>query len=177
VTTVFTEPHEWANPAHGAAFRGNQFVIPNRIRPNSSPKPFDAGTGPAEELSATAALTLDDALRQAVGFSLFRRSGSRTANPTSQGVSLRGLGASGASRDIVFSDGIPLSDPFGGWVYWDRIPRAAIRSVEVANGGASPLYGTGTLGGAVNILRKPVDGPALFVETSYESKFTPDLSP
>ncbi|MDQ3135300.1 MAG: carboxypeptidase regulatory-like domain-containing protein, partial [Acidobacteriota bacterium] len=42
------------------------------------------------ELAATAALTLDDALRQVPGFQLFRRSGSRTANPTAQGVSLRG---------------------------------------------------------------------------------------
>lgn len=50
------------------------------------------------DLSMTAATTLDDALRQVAGFSLFRRSGSRTANPTSQGVSLRGVGASGASR-------------------------------------------------------------------------------
>ncbi|HEX7176282.1 MAG TPA: carboxypeptidase regulatory-like domain-containing protein, partial [Pyrinomonadaceae bacterium] len=43
----------------------------------------------SEELGATAALRLDDALRQIPGFQLFRRSGSRTANPTSQGVSLR----------------------------------------------------------------------------------------
>ena len=58
-----------------------------------------------------------------VGFSLFRRSGSRYANPTSQGVSLRGLGASGARRALVLVDGLPLNDPFGGWVYWARVPR------------------------------------------------------
>ena len=33
------------------------------------------------DLAATAALTTDDTLRQVPGFSLFRRSGSRTANP------------------------------------------------------------------------------------------------
>src|SRR5262245_31964783 len=55
----------------------------------------------SEDLSTTAALTVDDVLRQVPGFSLFRRSGSRTANPTSQGVSLRGVGASGASRAVV----------------------------------------------------------------------------
>ena len=36
----------------------------------------------AESLSTTAALTLDDALRQVPGFQLFRRTGSRAANPT-----------------------------------------------------------------------------------------------
>ena len=51
-----------------------------------------------EELLTSAAVTLDDALRQVPDFQLFRRSGSLTANPTSQGVSLRGTGASGARR-------------------------------------------------------------------------------
>ena len=56
------------------------------------------------------------------GFTLFRRSSSLVANPTTQGVSLRGTGSSGASRTLVLWDGIPLNDPFGGWVYWDRVP-------------------------------------------------------
>jgi iron complex outermembrane receptor protein len=88
----------------------------------------------SEELKSTAAGTIDDALRQVPGFSLFRRSGSRFANPTTQGVSLRGLGASGASRALVLADGIPLNDPFGGWVYWGRVPRLSLGRVEVLRG-------------------------------------------
>src|SRR5262249_26072700 len=64
-------------------------------------------------LSASAAPTVDDALRQVPGFTLFRRTGSRVANPTAQGVSLRGIGGSGTSRALVLDDGIPLNDPFG----------------------------------------------------------------
>src|SRR5206468_8977749 len=104
-----------------------------------------------KELETTAAMTLDDSLRQVPGFSLFRRTGSRTANPTTQGVSLRGVGASGASRAVVLADGIPLNDPFGGWVYWGRIPRESLSHIEVLRGGASGLYGSGALGGIVNI--------------------------
>src|SRR4029079_320951 len=109
------------------------------------------------------ATTADDALRQVPGFSLFRRSGSRCANPTSQGVSLRGVGASGASRALVLADGVPLNDPFGGWVYWGRVPRASIEQIEVVQGGTSDLYGSGALGGVVNIItsRKPPRGLAL----------------
>ncbi|MEW6210373.1 MAG: TonB-dependent receptor [Acidobacteriota bacterium] len=129
-----------------------------------------------EDLSATAALTLDDALRQAVGFSLFRRSGSRTANPTSQGVSLRGVGASGASRAVVLSDSIPLNDPFGGWVYWDRIPREAISRVELVRGGESNLYGTDALGGAINIIRREPRDIDASVETSFGNQKTPYAS-
>src|SRR5260370_18656107 len=90
-------------------------------------------------------MTLDDLLRQVPGFSLFRRSTSRVANPTTQGVSLRGLGASGPSRALVLEDGIPVVDPFGGWVYWDRIPRAELSSDEVFRGGSSSLYGSNAL--------------------------------
>src|SRR5919107_326710 len=63
----------------------------------------------SDELEATAALTPDDALRQVPGFQLFRRTGSRAANPTAQGASLRGVGASGASRAVVLYDGVPLN--------------------------------------------------------------------
>jgi outer membrane receptor protein involved in Fe transport len=104
------------------------------------------------DLEATAAPTVDDALRQVPGFSLFRRSGSRFANPTAQGISLRGLGGSGASRAVVLADGIPLNDPFGGWVYWGRVPRASLERIEVLRGAASDLYGSGALSGTVNLL-------------------------
>jgi outer membrane receptor protein involved in Fe transport len=130
----------------------------------------------SQDLLSAGTVTLDDTLREVPGFSLFRRSGSRTANPTSQGVSLRGLGASGASRALVISDDKPLNDPFGGWVYWDRIPHAAVESVEVIAGGASPLYGGDALGGVVNIIRRPVDRSALTLYSSYGNEQTPDTS-
>lgn len=129
-----------------------------------------------EDLSTTAALTVDDALRQIPGFSLFRRSGSRTANPTSQGVSLRGVGASGASRAVVLADGIPINDPFGGWVFWGRVPRESINRIEVVQGGASSLYGTDALGGVINLISRDARESALSFEASYGNEQTPDVS-
>ncbi len=130
----------------------------------------------AQDLQTTAAFRTDDILRQVPGFSLFRRTTSRAANPTTQGVSLRGLGASGASRALVLSDGFPLNDPFGGWVYWDRVPRVSIGSIEVASGGASHLYGSDALGGVINIIRAPVDRNAISLEAAYGNENSPDLS-
>jgi len=129
----------------------------------------------AEALAATPALTLDDALRQVPGFSLFRRSGSRVSNPTAQGASLRGVGPSGASRTVVLLDGVPLNDPFGGWVYWSRVPRAAVDRLEVVEGGASELYGSGALGGVVQALSRR-DSPAITVEASGGNEATGALS-
>ena len=128
------------------------------------------------DLDATAAFRVDDILRQVPGFSLFRRTTSRTANPTTQGVSLRGLGASGASRALVLDDGFPLNDPFGGWVYWDRTPRVSIDRIEVASGGASHLYGSDALGGVINIFRAPVDRNALSLEVAGGNENSPDVS-
>ncbi|HEX9941826.1 MAG TPA: TonB-dependent receptor [Thermoanaerobaculia bacterium] len=105
-----------------------------------------------EDVARSPALTLDDQLRQVPGFSLLRRSGSLTAHPTSQGVSLRGLGPSGASRTLVLFDGAPLNDPFGGWIYWNRLPLSALQSVEVARGSLSQLYGSSAMGGAIQLL-------------------------
>lgn len=130
----------------------------------------------AGDLRNGSALTLDDALRQVPGFSLYRRSGSETANPTTQGVSLRGLGANGASRALVLEDGFPLNDPFGGWVFWGRVPEPAVESIEVSQGGASSLYGSDALGGVVQLLTRPSEPPGVSVETSYGNENTPDFS-
>lgn len=124
------------------------------------------------EIAQSGALTIDDVLRQAPGFSLFRRSGSLTANPTTQGVSLRGVGANGASRALVMYDGVPLNTPFGGWVYWNRVPRVAIESVEIFNGATSDLYGSGALGGVINILTRKAPATYLDFEASGGNEAT-----
>lgn len=128
------------------------------------------------DLRATPALALDDALRQVPGFSLFRRNSSRTANPTTLGVSLRGLGANGASRVLVLEDGVPLNDPFGSWVYWDRVPDAAVSSIEIAQEGASSLYGSEALGGVIQFLTRPASPAGISLETSYGNQNTQVVS-
>jgi outer membrane receptor protein involved in Fe transport len=130
-----------------------------------------------QTIEQSAAQTVDDALRQVPGFTLFRRSSSKTSNPTTQGANLRGLSGSGASRTAVQLDGVSLNDAFGGWTYWTRIPRVAVEQVEVLRGGASSTYGTAALSGAVNILTvQPSNKPILRFETSAGTQETFDGS-
>src|SRR4029079_807031 len=124
------------------------------------------------EISLAGALTLDDVLRQVPGFSLFRRSGGLTANPTSQGVSLRGVGANGASRALVLLDGVPLNSPFGGWVYWNRLSRERVENVHVNNNATSDLYGSGALGGVININSRTSPATFLDLEASGGNEVT-----
>ncbi|HEV2326411.1 MAG TPA: TonB-dependent receptor [Terracidiphilus sp.] len=105
-----------------------------------------------QALNHTAAVTLDGKLRQLPGVELFRRSSSLVANPTSQGISLRGLGSTAASRTLVMEDDVPLNDPIGGWIHWQEVPELAIRDVELVRGGASDLYGSSAIGGVISIL-------------------------
>lgn len=149
-------------------------VTATQTRTRLSDTPASVVVITREVMQTTAASTTDDALRQVPGFTLFRRSGSRSANPTSQGVSLRGVGASGASRALVLDDGIPLNDPFGGWVYWGRVPRVAIDRIEVVRGGASDLYGSGAMGGVVQFIRRTNDDVAF--ETSAGNEGTETAS-
>ena len=96
-------------------------------------------------------LTIDDALRMVPGFTLGSRSSSRVASPGSQGMSLRGLGGSGASRSVVLADGAPLNDVFAGGVSWDNVPQSAIDRIEVVRGGGD-RYGVDAVGGLVEIV-------------------------
>lgn len=106
----------------------------------------------ADDLRASPSLALDDTLRSEPAFALFRRTGSLTANPTAQGVSLRGLGPSGASRSLVLLDGVPLNDPFGGWVAWTKLPKLSLSNAEIVRGGGSGAWGNAALGGTVQLL-------------------------
>lgn len=116
---------------------------------------FSITTFDAAALRASPAATLDGALRSLPAFSLFRRSDSFTANPTAQGVSLRGLGPSGASRSLVLLDGVPLNDPFGGWVAWTKVPREGLARAELVPGGGATAWGNAALGGVVQLVTTP----------------------
>ncbi len=119
---------------------------------------FSARLIDGADLRSAPTVTLDGALRAIPGFSLFRRSDSLAANPTAQGVSLRGLGPSGASRSLVLLDGVPLNDPFGGWVLWSQLPRESLARVEVIRGGGATAWGNAALGGVVQLITIPVSG-------------------
>jgi outer membrane receptor for ferrienterochelin and colicin len=121
----------------------------------SAETPANVSTLDASDLLQTPGVNLDDRLRSVPGFSLFRRSSSLVANPTTQGVSLRGLGSSGASRTLVLWDGIPANDPFGGWVYWTRFIPEEMSRVEISRGAATSVFGDRAMSGAIGLFTRP----------------------
>lgn len=131
-------------------------VSATRSPQDASSLPLTVDVVSAASLRDSPSLALDDTLRRSPAFSLFRRSGSLTANPTAQGVSLRGIGPSGASRALVLLDGVPVNDPFGGWIAWTKLPSASLDRVEIVRGGGSTAWGGSSLGGVIHLVSAPL---------------------
>lgn len=121
------------------------------------------------QLRASSALTVDDALKSSAAFSLFRRTGSLSANPTAQGVSLRNIGPNGAGRTLVLVDGVPLNDPFGGWVAWTKTPRLNLARAEIVRGGGSSAWGSTALAGTIQLFS--AEPPAATDQATHQLQF------
>jgi outer membrane receptor protein involved in Fe transport len=112
------------------------------------------------EIADTPAKSLDDILRRIPSIDL-PTSASYQTHPTADSVSMRGLGG---IRALVLLDGVPLNDPFFGYVQWSRVPLESINRVEVARGGGAALWGNYAMGGVINVLTRAPDHDALVLQ-------------
>ena len=103
---------------------------------------------------------LDQLLKDVPGLQLFRRSDSHSGHPTSQGVTLRALGGNASSRALLVLDGVPQSDPFGGWVNWPAYDPADLAEIRVVRGGGSVANGPGALAGTIEMASRSDTGIA-----------------
>jgi outer membrane receptor protein involved in Fe transport len=148
-------------------------VTPTRSAKRLGDVPVSANIVEKEMIRQSPAIVADDVLRQVPTFSLFRRSSSLSSHPTAQGVSLRGIGPSGVSRTLVLVDGVPFNDPFGGWVYWTRVPLESVNRIEVIDGSNSSLYGNYAMGGVINIISASPARRSLEFKTQYGNHNSP----
>lgn len=112
--------------------------------------PVSASVITADQIQDTPAQSLDDVLRHVAGINLPIQTGTQ-AHPTADNVSMRGLGGIHA---LVMVDGVPINDPFFGYIQWARIPLENIERVEIVRGGGSPLWGNYAMGGAINVITR-----------------------
>jgi vitamin B12 transporter len=94
---------------------------------------------------------VENIVRDIPGWQQFRRSDARSANPTSQGLTSRGLGGNASSRSLLILDGIPQSDPFGGWVNWTAFDSLNLKGMRIIDGGGSGTDGPGALAGTIQM--------------------------
>lgn len=104
-----------------------------------------------ETLLSTGSGRIEDALSTVAGFQQFRRSDSRSSNPSAQGVTLRALGGNASSRAQVLLDGVPMADPFFGYIPFSAIAPERLASARVTRGGGSGPFGAGALAGTFEL--------------------------
>jgi outer membrane receptor protein involved in Fe transport len=75
----------------------------------------------------------------------------------------------------VLLDGVPFNDPFGGWVYWTRVPMDSVDRVEVVDGSSSSLYGNYAMGGVINIVSSRPARRTIELKGQYGNLSTPKL--
>ncbi|HMM77760.1 MAG TPA: TonB-dependent receptor [Gammaproteobacteria bacterium] len=116
--------------------------------------PFTTQSTDADALERAQSLDLTEHLNQNLGSVSIN---SAQNNPLQPDVQYRGYSASpllGLPIGVsVYQNGVRVNEPLGDTVNWDLLPESAIHSLTLV-GGANPLFGLNTLGGALSVEMK-----------------------
>ena len=104
-----------------------------------------------DRLTSAASGRIEDVLAAVAGFQQFRRSDSRSSNPSAQGVTLRALGGNATSRTLVLLDGVPMADPMFGYVPLSALAPERLASVRMTRGGGAGAFGAGAVAGTIEL--------------------------
>ena len=138
---------------------------------------YDSITIDRDRLANDASRRIEDVLADVAGFQQFRRTDSRAANPTSQGATLRALGGNASSRALVLLDGVPIADPFAGYVPFSAITPSRLGAARVTRGGGAGPFGSGAVAGTIELFSAGIDRlPRASAEAFYGSDDATDLS-
>ncbi len=151
-------------------------VTGRRLPPLLGDDSYAVVTLDSGDIGAAASSRLDEILRDVPGFGLFRRASSLSAHPTTQGVTLRALGPNGAGRTLVLLDGIPLNDPFGGWVYWSALSPGSIDTIRVTKGGGAGRWGSQALAGVIELTSSSFGETGVSADARYGNHDTAQIS-
>lgn len=127
-------------------------TVVGRGLPDSPATPaYDVVTLDRSQIAASASGRIEDVLTQVAGFSQFRRSDSRSANPSAQGATLRALGGNASSRALVLLDGVPVANPFFGYIPFNALAPQRLARVRVTRGGGLGAFGAGAVSGTIEL--------------------------
>jgi iron complex outermembrane recepter protein len=116
--------------------------------------PYNIQSASSDDLEQAQSLDVTDYLNRNIASININDAAS---NPLQPDVQFRGYSASpllGLAQGIaVYQNGVRINEPLGDSVNWDLLPESAISNIDLI-GGANPLYGLNTLGGALSITMK-----------------------
>ncbi|OCC25391.1 TonB-dependent receptor [Croceicoccus estronivorus] len=131
---------------------GGMIVVTGRGLEDAPAAPaYDVTVLERKAIVSSASGRIEDVLTSVAGFQQFRRSDSRSSNPSAQGVTLRSLGGNATSRALVLLDGVPMADPFFGYIPLSALAPERLSRIAVTRGGGSGPFGTGALAGVIEL--------------------------
>ncbi len=133
-------------------------------------------------LASAASGRIESVLQDVAGFQQFRRSDSRSANPSAQGVTLRALGGNASSRTLMLLDGVPLADPFFGYIPLSALAPERLAVVRVTRGGGGGAFGAGAVAGTIELAsatraQLPTMAASAFYGSHNATELSASLSP
>ena len=135
-----------------------------------------------EDLLNSTSGNIETVLGDVAGFQQFRRSDSRSANPSAQGATLRALGGNASSRTLMLLDGVPIADPFFGYIPFSAIVPDRLSAVRVTRGGGTGAFGAGAVAGTIELASAdrndlPLLSGSGFYGSKNSSQLTGDFAP
>lgn len=150
--TLVAFPVSAAAQTAGSAEDSRTIVVTGQGLADTPASPaYDVTQIDRDKLLASASGRIDDVLMSVAGFQQFRRSDSRSSNPSAQGVTLRALGGNATSRALLLLDGVPMADPFFGYIPLSAIAPERLAEARVTRGGGSGPFGVGGLAGTIEL--------------------------
>ena len=113
---------------------------------------YGAVTIGRDRLTGDASGRVEDVLADVAGVQQFRRADSRSANPSAQGLAVRSLGGNATSRTLVLLDGVPIADPFFGYIPFTALSPERLGAVRITRGGGAGPFGAGAVAGTVELV-------------------------
>lgn len=135
----------------GESPRGPIIVTGRGLGEGPATPAYDVETIARDRLSSSASGRIEDVLASVAGFQQFRRSDSRASNPSNQGVTLRALGGNASSRAQVLLDGVPVANPFFGYIPLSALAPERLRAIRVTRGGGMGAFGAGAVSGTIEL--------------------------
>jgi len=115
-----------------------------------------------EEIASSSADNIGEILEQVVGVEI--------KSYGTNGLAIASIRGSTSSQVLIFIDGRPINQASSGTADLSLYPLVGIERIEVVRGPFSSLYGTGALGGVINIITQPCPKESsTFLQASYGS--------
>jgi len=112
--------------------------------------PVTANVVTKEKIEEEPNPTLDQVVQDVPGVVVSRAGGTSSSNLQIRGSNTYNGGGIG-TRVNAFYDGFPINNPESGEIVWQSVNMNAADKVEVLKGAAATLYGSGAMGGVVNV--------------------------